>query len=271
MTQPCVKDLIELVDTIAPFDLAESWDNSGLQAGDLSWPVQRILVSLDVTPAVMAAAMEKQCNMVISHHPLVMTPEKSIDFGRLPGAVIYTAARENIAVVSAHTNLDKARDGLNDYFALVAGIRCDRPFYLDSDSSEDPSVGIGRLGKTERRISLKQLADDLKKRFNIQNLRVAGNLDLEVRSVALCTGSGGSLTGHFLKSGADVYITGDLKYHEAREIEAAGKAVVDMGHFASEHIVVKLLKKQLDRKLKSLGFEIEIYEYDREKDPFKIV
>ncbi len=271
MTLPLVKDIIEAVDTIAPFDLAESWDNSGLQVGDLSWPVSRILVALDITPAAMAAARENQCDMVISHHPLMISPEKSIDFSRLPGSVIYTAAKDKIAVISAHTNLDKARDGLNDYFALMIGIRCHSPLYLDGNTGEDIHSGIGRMGKTEGPVTVGELAQDIKHRLKIPNVRVAGNLDLKVETVALCTGSGGSLTGPFLKSGANVYITGDLKYHEARDIEAGGKAAVDVGHFASEHIVVGLLKNRLDRELKSLGFEIEIREYNREEDPFKIV
>jgi len=271
MTPPLVKDIINAVDIIAPFDLAESWDNSGLQAGDPCWSVNRILVTLDVTPASMEAARENQCELVISHHPLMMAPEKCIDFGRMPGSVISMSAREKIAVVSAHTNLDKARDGLNDYFALKVGIRCDRPFFLDTNAGEGMPSGIGRLGKPEHSVTVRRLANDIKKRLKIPNVRVAGNLDLNVDSVALCTGSGGSLTEHFLKSGADVYITGDLKYHEARDIEAGGKAAVDVGHFASEHIVVELLKKRLDLELKSLGFGIEIHGYNREEDPFKIV
>jgi len=271
MTLSFVKDIIKAVDTIAPFELAESWDNSGLQAGDPDWPVNRILVTLDVTPAAMEAAKAKQCDMIISHHPLMMVPEKKIDFSRMPGTVISTAAREKIAVVSAHTNLDKARDGLNDYFALKVGIQCDRPFHLDGNTEDGIPSGIGRLGTLEETVTVGRLAEDIKQRLKIPNVRVTGNMDQKVDSVALCTGSGGSLTGHFLKSGADVYITGDLKYHEARDIEAGGKAAVDVGHFASEHIVVGLLKKRLDQELKSLGFKIEIREYNREEDPFKIV
>jgi len=271
MPHPSVKDVIKIIDCIAPFELAESWDNSGLQAGNPSWPIYKILVALDVTMEAMEAAREQACNMVVSHHPLVMAAEKSVDFSRMPGAVISMAAREKIAVVSAHTNLDKARDGLNDYFAFKVGIQSLHPFYLDKNRTEDDPVGIGRIGKLDRCLSVRQLAEDLKQRLNIPNLRVAGNMDLKINSVALCTGSGGSLTDHFLKSEADVYITGDLKYHEARDIETRGKAAVDVGHFASEHIVVDLLKSRLDRELTSLGLEVEVHGYNREKDPFKIV
>ncbi len=269
----CVQDIIDVLNTIAPFELAEKWDNSGLQAGNRTWPVKRILLALDVTMAAMAAAQKSKSDMLITHHPLVITPEKSIDFGKMPGAAVELAAMEKIAILSAHTNLDKARDGLNDYFAEQVGIQCVRPFYTDTsgEGSGESETGIGRVGRLPRPMSVAQLAKMIKQQLNIPALRVAGSLDLKVESVALCTGSGGSLTGHFLNSAAQVYISGDLKYHEARDIEAKGKAVIDVGHFASEHIVIALLKNHLDRALSTLGYEIEIYEFKEEKDPFKII
>ncbi|MCG8633177.1 MAG: Nif3-like dinuclear metal center hexameric protein [Desulfobacterales bacterium] len=267
----CVQDIIEVLNTIAPFELAEKWDNSGLQAGDRTWPVKRILLALDVTMAAMATAQKSKCDMLITHHPLVISPEKSIDFGTMPGAAIEVAAREKIAVLSAHTNLDKARDGLNDYFAEQLGIQCESPFYSDDSGLGDSRTGIGRLGRLSQPMSIEQLVRMIKQKLNIPALRVAGRLDLEVDAVALCTGSGGSLTGHFLNSSAQVFITGDLKYHEARDIEAKGKTVIDVGHFASEHIVIGLLRNRLTPSLKSLGCEIEIQDFKEEKDPFKII
>ncbi|MDD9305023.1 MAG: Nif3-like dinuclear metal center hexameric protein [Desulfobacter sp.] len=270
---PCVKNIIGVLNQIAPFELAETWDNSGLQAGDPSWPVHKIMVGLDVTLAGLKAAEKLNCDMFISHHPLVMTPEKSIDFGRMPGAAVCFCAQKKIAVVSAHTNLDKAHDGLNDYFARVINIPCDSPFYADDakDIQEPFRTGLGRIGVLDNPISVGQLADQIKKRLNIPALRVAGDMDKMVRSIALCTGSGGSLTSFFLDSSAEVYITGDLKYHEARDIETRGKTAIDVGHFASEHIVVDLLKNHLDRALTARGDKIKIYGFNKEKDPFKII
>ena len=264
----CVSDIIEVVNTIAPFSLSEKWDNSGLQVGDYQWPVTRILVALDVTMAAMDEARKWNADLVLTHHPLMIKPEKSIDFGKMPGAAIEQAAKEKIAILSAHTNLDKARDGLNDYFAQVIGIQCDLPFSPDTD---DKAVGIGRMGKLDRVMSLESLADQIKNRLKISSLRVAGDLELLVENIALCTGSGGSLTDHFLNSSAQAYITGDLKYHEARDIEAHGKAVIDVGHFASEHIVVDLLQNRLELELPKAGFEIEIQGFKKEKDPFKTI
>lgn len=266
----CVNDILDLVNGFAPFDLAEKWDNSGLQAGDPSWPVKKIMVCLDVTMAVMAAAKADGCDLVLSHHPLVMSPEKTMDFSRMPGSAIALSARENMAIVSAHTNLDKAQNGLNDYFADMLGIDCTGPFYTEN-SGDDPAIGIGRLGTVATPLTVAELTGQVKQALGIEAVRVAGQLDLKIREVALCTGSGGSLTSHFLKSQAQVYITGDLKYHEARDIEAAGRAALDVGHFASEHIVIGLLKKCLAPGLADLGGDVTIIEYKNEEDPFKII
>ena len=268
---PSVKDILDIIDGMAPFDLAESWDNSGLQAGDPSWPVKRILVSLDVTSAAMSAAIDRQCDILISHHPLMMSPEKQIDFSRMPGAVISACARQKIAVVSAHTNLDKASDGLNDYFAQALGISSDSPFIPDGSDDTPVSSGLGRIGRLKGTMTLADLAGHIKKRLEISGVRVIGSPDKFVTIAALCTGSGGSLTAQFLTSAADVYITGDLKYHEARDIEAGGKTAVDVGHFASEHIVVDLLTQRLDKMFAARGYKIEIQGFKKEKDPFTII
>ena len=95
-----------------------------------------------------------------------------------------------------------------------------------------------------------------------------GDRDLVVKTLAICTGSGGSLVETFLGSGADVFITGDIKYHEARNVEQAGLGLIDVGHFASEHMVVKLLVQRLTALAEAAGFEIDIRGFDGEKDPF---
>lgn len=271
MNMPTVKEIIQVLDGIAPFHLAEKWDNSGLQAGHPDWSAAKILVALDVTREVMAAAAAADCSMVVCHHPLMMTPEKSLDFSGMPGQVVYASAREKISIVSAHTNLDKARDGLNDYFAQKIGVCCNGPFYLDRDSAESEPIGIGRVGRVNASLTVEELAAQIKTQLGVPFVRVVGHTARRVATAALCTGSGGSLTNHFLKSDADVYITGDLKYHEARDIEAAGRSCIDVGHFASEHIVVDMLTRRLEEECRLREFQVDILGYNREKDPFRTI
>ena len=273
-----VKKIIDIINGFAPFDLAENWDNSGLQAGNLDGEIQKIMVSLDVSMEVMEAAKGWGADLVLSHHPLQITPVKSIDFGKMPGSAIGLAARAGISILSAHTNLDKAHDGLNDYFAKILGVDCDESLYFDSKSEDLHSDdfkgklrGLGRIGHLKSELSLQNLALQVKERLGLEHLRVIGDLDLQVNRVALCTGSGGSLIDYFLGSSADVYITGDVKYHEARQVEMYHKGLIDVGHFASEVIVVDLLESSLAQKLSSVGYDIKIQGFKKEKDPFKTV
>ncbi len=268
---PSVQQVIDIVDQIAPFSLAESWDNSGLQVGDPDWIVSKILITLDVTVQAVAEAEKTGCDMLISHHPLIMSPEKRIDFSRMPGSVILACARSTLSVVSAHTSLDKATGGLNDYLAQKLHVACSRPFYTDTDASGavvDSIQGLGRVGNLDTPLSLRQLAGRIKQNLNIPLVRTIGSPDAVVKTAVICSGSGGSLTPQFLETGLDVYITGDLKYHEARDIEAAGKTAVDVGHFPSEHIAIDLLKRRLETQCSVRGYDIELVAFTREKDPF---
>lgn len=267
---PTVKQIVDIVDQIAPFALAESWDNSGLQAGDPEWQVSKVLVALDVTEQALIQAEKSGCDMLITHHPLIMSPEKQIDFSKMPGSAILISARSRIAVVSAHTNLDKAPGGLNDYLAEKLDIFCTDVFLADAMKNDgaDPIQGLGRLGRLGGPMTLEQLACQIKEKLKIPRVRLIGNPDNMVSTAALCSGSGGSLTAQFLGSGMDVYITGDLKYHEARDIEIHGKSAVDVGHFSSESIAVELLKNRLRQMFVAVNFEITINTYDQEQDPF---
>ncbi|WP_020587696.1 Nif3-like dinuclear metal center hexameric protein [Desulfobacter curvatus] len=267
---PTVKQIIKIVDQIAPFSLAESWDNSGLQAGDPGWQVSKILIALDVTDKVLSEAEKLGCDMLITHHPLIMSHEKQIDFSRMPGSAVLTSARSRIAIISAHTNLDKVQDGLNDYLAKKLGIFCTDVFLADEVENESAGQiqGLGRIGQLGGTMTLEQLACRIKEKLGIPRVRIIGHPGNMVSTAALCSGSGGSLTTQFLSSGMDVYITGDLKYHEARDIESHGKSAVDVGHFSSEFIAVELLKNLLRQMFDAAKYDIVINTYDQEQDPF---
>jgi dinuclear metal center YbgI/SA1388 family protein len=267
---PTVRQIIDIIDQIAPFALAESWDNSGLQVGDYAWSVSKVLIALDVTDQALAQAEKSGCDMLITHHPLIMSPEKQIDFSKMPGSAILISARSRIAVVSAHTNLDKAQGGLNDYLAEKLDVFCTDVFLADAVASDAPDQlqGLGRLGRLGATMTLEQLACRIKEKLGIPRVRLIGNPENMVSTAALCSGSGGSLTAQFIDSGMDVYITGDLKYHEAREIEFHGKSAVDVGHFSSESIAVALFKNRLGQMFDAEKLKIIINTYDQEQDPF---
>ncbi len=267
------QDIISQINSIAPFDISEPWDNSGLQAGNRQWEVKKIIIGLDVTLPLMEAAVDTGADLVLTHHPLIMSPEKQIDFARMPGCAIKISAENEISIVCAHTNLDKASAGLNDFFADKIGLDNLSAFVTDDPglSGLPEPAGIGRIGTLPSELSLEQLVAQVKKKLKLDHLRVTGQMTQLVNKVAVCTGSGGSLIDEFIRSKADVYITGDIKYHEARKAEEFSKSIIDVGHFGSELIAIDLLFNKLTHAFEMAGFDIELVCFKNEKDPFTIV
>ena len=276
-----VSKIIQIMDQLAPPLLAEDWDNVGLQIGDPRQPARRIWVALDPSPEVVKAACQNKVDLLVTHHPLIFRPLKSIDFETPGGSIIQMAVRHQLAIFSAHTNLDIVRDGVNDVLAQRLGLRnlaVLQPVQAEDRAREDMSsmgdvaeFGIGRIGSLAKAGSLKSLVSMVKKKIELDFVKVAGDLEMEVTRVAICSGSGSSLMQAFLSSKAQVYISGDIHYHNAREAETANRGIIDIGHFPSEHLIVDALAQQLDNIISRAGIAAEIIACNIEKDPFRII
>jgi dinuclear metal center YbgI/SA1388 family protein len=256
------------VEEIVPGEFAEEWDNCGLQLGDPGWQVEKIWVALDPIPEVIEAACQADVDLVITHHPLIFKPLTTIDVSKLEGFIIQQALHHKVAIYAAHTNLDRIQDGVNDVLASRIGLCNTRSLSIEGNS-EKP--GFGRIGNLEQATSLALLVNNLKQTLDINHVKVAGNLDTQVRTVAVCSGSGSSMVNAFFDAGADVFISGDLKYHDARNFEFARKALVDIGHFASEHLIVETFAEQLNRHFHDKRMILSVESYRYEKDPFVIL
>jgi dinuclear metal center YbgI/SA1388 family protein len=274
-----VAQIIKIMDKLAPPWLAEEWDNVGLQIGDPRLPVRRIWVALDPSQEVVRAACEKNVDLLITHHPLIFRPLKSIDFDTAGGVVIQMAVNHQLAIFSAHTNLDIVRDGVNDVLAQRLGIRQlsilqpvnagersgeDRPS-LKNDSAEH---GIGRIGSLTKAGNLKSLVSMVKNKLKLDFVKVAGDLAMRVARVAICSGSGSSLMQAFISSDAQVFISGDIHYHDARDAENANRGIIDIGHFPSEHLMVEALANHLKKIIAREGIKVEVEPCTLETDPF---
>ena len=264
-----ISDIIKAMDSLAPCHLAEEWDNIGLQVGKSDWPVKKVLIALDPTPDVIEAACSKGIDLTITHHPLILQSLKSIDLGAPVGYVIDMALRHRVGIFSAHTNLDSAKDGINDVIARRIGLRNLR--VLGKGRDPDDAQGIGRIGELHEKKELANFALGIKKIFKLQSVKIVGKPDLPVRSVAVCAGSGSSLMNNFFSSGAQVFVSGDLRYHDARAVEAANLGLIDIGHFASEHLMVEVLAGRLQKILIESGIDVEVEACRLEKDPFVIL
>jgi dinuclear metal center YbgI/SA1388 family protein len=262
-----------VMEEIAPTDLAETWDNVGLQVGQMDWPVRSVQIALDPSLYVATAACANKIDLLITHHPLIFRPLSVVDFSTPIGMIIQMALENRMAVYAAHTNLDSAQGGLNDMLALKLDLRDLKPLRPAkmAESCASPSkdnLGIGRLGTLPQKVHLGVLAETVKTKMNLTKVFVAGDLDIPVQKVALCTGSGSSLMKDFFQSGASVYISGDLRYHDARSVEDAGLGMIDIGHFASEHIMVHELSRRLQECVMEKGFEVQVEACQLEESPF---
>ena len=372
-----VADIIRIMETLAPSRLAETWDNAGLQVGRKDWPVRRVWVALDPTPDVMAAASEKGADLLITHHPLIFKPLKSVDFSTPAGSIILMASQHQMAIFSAHTNLDNVAGGVNDVLASKIGLKnleilgkamepeiCKLVVYVPAEYEQkilnalfetsagsigeysccsfrnrgkgtfrpgplakpfageagkishadevrietvvaqndvtrvteyikdihpyetmaydvypiqnsefripdsNRIQGLGRIGELDEKMDLASFALKIKEILGLESVKVAGKPDLPVTRAALCTGSGSSLMNIFFSSGAEVYISGDLRYHDARDAEAQGRGLIDIGHFASEFMIVEVLADRLGKILHEAGMDVTVEACRLEEEPF---
>lgn len=363
-----MKDIAQAIESQAPLQLQESWDNCGLQVGSMSSPVQRVLTALDVTPEVVAEAIEQHVDVIVTHHPMIFKGIKSINTDTMQGKMIGDLLCHTINVYSAHTNLDVTGGGLNDEVATRLGLQDIQGLeetsrdvayklavYVPVTHSEqlrqaigdagaghigayshcsfsvggegrflplegtNPFIGqigaietvpeervetivpktlldqvlaamkeahpyeeiaydivalenaydahyIGRIGNLPQPLSIEDFKEVLQFVFPYSQLRWGGAKQSSIHRIGLCTGSGAEFIKVAAKQKADVYITGDVKYHDMQLAKELGITVVDAGHYGTEYISQTLLKQMLERVF-TQG-ELEIIESKVQRDFF---
>ena len=267
-----VKDIIKKIEELAPLSLSEAWDNSGLQIGVYNQPVKNIMLALDITREIIEEAIDKNIDFIISHHPFIFNPIKSITSEDITGNMILKLIANNISVYSSHTCLDITQNGLNDLFASLIGLNKttilkEIPYDVCSVESAGRKTGIGRIGELEKEITLEQLMKLLKEKLNLTSLRYTGEKNDYVKKIAICTGSGGELIDSCLEKKADVYITGDLKYHESRIAYNFGLKLIDAGHYETEIIFSEYLADYIRNSF--VNENIEVFKSEKSKPVFK--
>ncbi|CEK30316.1 dinuclear metal center protein [[Clostridium] sordellii] len=363
-----LKSLIKQIEKKYPLNLAYDWDNVGLLVGDYENEVKKIMVALEANEKVVNEAIEKEIDLIITHHPFIFSKMKKVTTQDLKGKLIHKLIKNNISIYSMHTNFDIAFDGLNDYFVELLNLKdakilektnsevlyklavyvpkthldkvrsvlgnadaghlgnykecsfsiegegrfkpCEgaNPYIGEEGALESvnevkietivpqrilggvinamikshpyeevaydlyklenkgESIGLGRYGKLEKKMTFKDLGMILKEKLDIKHLRVVGNLEDEISKVAIVTGSGADMVKKAFKSGCDVLITGDMKYHDAQDTLDMGMKVIDCGHFDTEKVFADIMFKYLDE-----NFDIDIIKSDVNLNPFDII
>lgn len=239
-----VKNVLDVIEEFAPKSLAAEYDNPGLKIGDENSELRGILVTVDTNEAVIAEAVEKDCNLIIEHHPSIWKPLRGLD-NRIPlNRTLIAAAKNDIAIYSAHTNVDFTDGGLNDFVAEKIGL---------TDVVTIDGLQSARIGKVafDKGITLREYAKYIAEIFNDDNVITVGNLDKRISKVAVINGAGGNEydTWSTFDAGADVFVTSEVKYNVTRLAKDLGYAIIQVGHFESEAFFMPLIKKVLQNKL----------------------
>jgi dinuclear metal center YbgI/SA1388 family protein len=260
--QVTINELLAALHRLAPLSLAAPWDNPGLQVGDLRAPVERALVALDAGCAQIEEAASLGCQALVTHHPLIFEPVKSVRLDEPLGAALALAVRSGVAVIAAHTNLDAAAWGVNDVLAEALELEDAAPL----EPSGGPGEGLGRVGRLPRAMALSELATLCRERLSAAFVRCVEGRGGSITRVAVCGGSGGSLMAAALAAGADAFVTGDIRYHQARECQGR-IALIDCGHFQGERPVLSRLAARLSSELAG---RVDVRLSTTEQDPFKL-
>ncbi|MBW2061895.1 MAG: Nif3-like dinuclear metal center hexameric protein [Deltaproteobacteria bacterium] len=362
-----------MIESLAPANLAEPWDNVGLMVGSGAARVSKVALALDPTLETIQAAHDCGAQLLLTHHPLIFYPLKKIDLDEPSSAAAALALKLKITIYSAHTNLDAAPDGVSralarrlglegvktlaptaapDHFKLVVFVPlgyekevqeavfaagagrigaytgCSfsargegtfrpseeaRPFLGEAGQTErvsesrlevlvenrdldqvvaamvkahpyeevaydlyplascPGSAGIGCIGNLKNSVNINDLLILIKEKLEVKNLRLAARSDALIRVVAVVGGSGGNYLAPAKTQGAQVLISGDFGYHQAREAEALGLTLIDAGHFATERPILSDLADRLTRQAREEGLEVEFEIIAREQDPWFMV
>ncbi len=367
--------IIQLLTELAPHSYAYDWDNVGVQAGSLDTEINKVLLSLDINSKVLNEAENKNCNMIISHHPVIFDDINSINDQNPTGKLLIEAIKKSILLYSAHTNLDVANGGLNDYLGKLLKIDNLKPLSIkeknqlyklvifgpkenlneirnkilkestakignysstsystigegtfkaekgsnpyigkkgeiteveefrletivkDSDINkilrivnkvhpyeevaydlfklenniELGNIALGRIGELDSSKKLIDYANFVKEKLDLSYLKYHGNASEQIKKVAFCSGSGADLIAKAKYSGADLYITGDVKYHEAQYAEELNLNLIDAGHYGTEAIVKDLFYEFFNKKAKEKNYNVEFIKSTINSNPWKYI
>lgn len=243
-----IKDITALIEQYAPLRLQEEWDNTGMQVGDPEAEATGALLCTDATEAVVAEAVKRGWNLVISHHPLIFHGLKKIIGATPTERTVLAAIKHGVAVYSAHTNMDNAPQGVSWRMAQKLGMT--RIECLDPHPVADMDIGTvaggGVVGDIEP-TPARQWLEQVKQAFEVGAVRCSGNLDQTLTRVALCGGSGAFLIGKAVEHGAQVFVSADIRYHELLDNNPR-ILLADIGHYESEHYTKEIFLEIIQKK-----------------------
>lgn len=240
-----VREIYQYLDGLAPFSLQMDFDNAGFLVGRGDRTVDKVLVSLDITEEVVAEAAQLGCQLIVSHHPVIFFPAKSVTDATPDGRILLSLVEHNIAAVCAHTNLDAVCGGVNDALARKLGLTNIEQLKQDGVDSSGRPYGIGRVGNTAGvPMYAPAFAAFVKETLGANGVRFV-DARRPVRRVAVGGGACADMLKDALALGCDTFVTADVKYNGFLDAKALGVNLIDAGHYPTEQVVVPVLAKWL--------------------------
>ena len=258
-------EIFEYLTNLYPLELAMDWDNSGFLIGRSDKEVKNVLVVLDITNEVLEYARAKDIDLIVSHHPIIFSALKRVTDETLLGNYILKILKNDICVISMHTNFDIAKGGMADICSERLGLSNTCVFERINVCDEE-ELGIGKIGDLKKDMSLDELIKLVKTKFDLSHVSVFGreNINSNIRRVAISPGSGKGMYKYAIKR-ADVLITGDITHHDGLDAANDGVCIIDATHYGLEHLFIEKVKSDLIKLDK-----INVFEY-KNTNPIEIV
>lgn len=246
-----VREITQLIEDFAPLSLQANYDNTGLICGDNNNEVKSVLLCIDVTEEVITEAIHNGHNLIISHHPLIFSGIKKFTPDNYINRCIIQAVKHDLNIYAAHTNVDSVEQG-------VSGRMADKLHLTDRKilcpETTRPETGFGIIGNLDQSLDSLQFLKLVKTAFQCKALRHSPLVKKEIKKVALCGGSGASLIPDAIRQQADIYITGDIKYHDFFAAEHH-LIIADIGHYESEQYTKDIFYELLTKKISKFAVQ----------------
>lgn len=248
-------EIAAFLQTLAPAHMAESWDNTGFQCGSLQNPVTRVLVALDPFEDVCQEAVRMDAQLIVTHHPLIFSPLKSVTDQTSVGRCVRILCANNICALNAHTNLDVSEGGVNDILAAALGLTHIQPIPIPGKS-----WGLLRTGEVPEQ-PLEHFLSHVKEALGCPGLRYAHG-GRPVHKVAVGGGACASELMDAFNAGCDTFVTSDVKYNQFWDARDLGMTIIDAGHFYTENPVVSMLAEKIRAAFPDLAVQISQIHHD---------
>ncbi|MBQ3404229.1 MAG: Nif3-like dinuclear metal center hexameric protein [Oscillospiraceae bacterium] len=250
-----VKEVLEYMNELAPVEMKWDFDNVGLLVGRSDAPVDMAVVALDITSKVIDEARDMGAQLIVSHHPVIFEPLKSVTDGDETGKNVLELISADIAAICMHTNLDAAEGGVNDALARKLGLDDLRLLNVDGVTEKGVQFGIGRIGELPEPLRLPDFLARTKRALGTEGIRYVDG-GKAVKKVAVVGGSGGSDMYAAVAGGCDTLVTADLKHNHFISAAELGLNLIDASHFCTENVIVPVVAEKLKKRFDTLEIRI---------------